>query len=166
MDKERFTYHAEILRSSIVAFATKLCGNREDAEDVAQDTLLKMWSMRDNLDRYSSPEALAITICRNRCIDILKKRGCDPLDETAASRLMTDASADAMLLADEEKKEADKILSYLPEPQQLLLKMRHVEGMDIGTIAEVLCTTEANVRTMLCRARQKVMVLFKQSSLK
>ena len=68
MDKNSFTYHAERLRPTVVSLAAKLCGNMDDAEDVAQDTFLKMWSMHNSMDSYESPDALAIKIARNKCL--------------------------------------------------------------------------------------------------
>lgn len=166
MDTKSFTYQAERLRPAITAYALRICGNGEDAEDVAQDTLLKMWSMRDDMAACGSAEALAITIARNKCIDILRRNAPGPLDTEAIAALEAETAADTALLAAEQRLEIDRILRCLPENQQIILRMRHVDGMDMASIAEVLCTTEANVRTMLCRARQKVQLLFKQNNLK
>ncbi len=166
MDKNSFTYHAERLRPAVVSLAAKLCGNMDDAEDVAQDTFLKMWSMRNSMDSYESPDALAIRIARNKCLDILKKKHPESLGSIAEAVMTTQPPVDTVMLQEEQSQEIDRILSCLPEPQQILIKMRHIEGMDIDTIAEILCTTESNIRTRLCRARQKVKLLFKQNNLK
>lgn len=65
MDKKLFTSMAQTLRPRIIAYASSLCGNSCDAEDIAQDTLLKMWSLGDRLATYRSAEALAFTLVFN-----------------------------------------------------------------------------------------------------
>ena len=54
----------------------------------------------------------------------------------------------------------DSVLSKLPDSQQSLLRMRHIEGYDNAEIARVLGSNEGAVRTALCRARRRVAELF------
>ena len=46
----------------------------EEAEDMVQETLFRLWQMRERLDDYASPEALAVTIAKNVCIDLLRRQ--------------------------------------------------------------------------------------------
>lgn len=165
MDKKRFTSMAQTLRPRIIAYASSLCGNSCDAEDIAQDTLLKMWSLGDRLGTYRSAEALAVVIARNLCIDMMRMRRVNCPDIESLSDEASLQEADSSLIAAETAKETDAILRALPESQQIMLRMRHIEGMEYRDIAEMLGTTEGNVRTSLSRARQRVKNLFKERNL-
>ena len=46
----------------------------EEAEDATQDVLLKLWNLREKLGSYKNPEAFAMTITRNHCLDKLKSK--------------------------------------------------------------------------------------------
>lgn len=162
MDKKQFTSMAQTLRPRIVALALSLCGNDSDAEDIAQDTLLKMWSLGDRTGEYRSAEALAKVIARNLCIDLLRGRRITVSDIESVIDETSAVDTDAQLIASETAKETDAILRQLPETQQIILKLRHIEGMEYCDIAEMLGTTEGNVRTSLSRARQRVKILFKE----
>ena len=56
-----------------------------DAEDAVQETLMRLWKMRDRIGDYQKPEALAMLIAKNVCIDILKlsKEQHEALNKTA-----------------------------------------------------------------------------------
>ncbi len=61
---------------------TRLCRsffNRQElayeADDAVQETLLRLWKVNDRLKEYHNPEALAMLIAKNVCIDILKRKG-------------------------------------------------------------------------------------------
>lgn len=56
--------------------------------------------------------------------------------------------------------EVDRILAALPESQQTLIRLRHVEGYDNASIAAILGSSEGAVRTALSRARRRVAEIF------
>jgi len=53
----------------IYRMAYRLMGNREESEDIVQEVYLKLWALRNELDKYDSIEALSIRITRNLCLD-------------------------------------------------------------------------------------------------
>lgn len=90
MTRIEFQNMAMQIRPVIVRRAAKLLEDNDEAEDVAQDTLLKMWSMRDSLDAYVSAESLAMVISRNRCIDIIRLRRNGKIPVNEADHLISD----------------------------------------------------------------------------
>ena len=131
------------------------------AEDIAQDTLLKLWSLGDKLCEYSSPLALAYVISHNKMLDELRKSHTDPYD--AKSYLIDDPTneADASVLSTETCSEIERLISSLPDTQRIILTMRHLNNADI---AETLSASEGSVRTALSRARHKLKSLIDNSS--
>lgn len=75
MTIEAFEHMANTLRPQLVELCERFMANRqlhEEAEDMVQETLFRLWQMRGRLDSYQSPEALAVTIAKNVCIDRLR----------------------------------------------------------------------------------------------
>ncbi|HBI58676.1 MAG: sigma-70 family RNA polymerase sigma factor [Duncaniella sp.] len=164
MEQKDFEAMAPQLRQRIVGMVRKLSADSGDtdlADDVAQDTLLKLWSMRDRLDAYTSVEALAMVIARNRAIDLLKRvsalRSCDIADIDISD---TAVSAEDAIISTESENRAMSLLASLPSGQQAVLRMRHVDGMEISEIAAVTGSTTNAIRVTLSRARQNIKELY------
>ncbi|MCM1483950.1 MAG: sigma-70 family RNA polymerase sigma factor [Muribaculaceae bacterium] len=152
------------LRPVIVARAAKLLSHDDEAEDVAQDTLLKMWSLRHELDSYSSPQSLAMVIARNRCIDIMRHRCVTGISvDEAADILVDDTETDRGIVAAEYAGTTGSILSALPDSWQVIMRMRHIDGMENRDIAALIGSTESSVRVILSRARKRIKQMFLNS---
>lgn len=164
MEQKDFETMAPQLRQRIVGMVRKMSADSGDtdlADDVAQDTLLRLWSMRDRLDAYTSVEALAMVIARNRAIDLLKRmsavRGYDIAEIDIGDTAM---SAEDAIIRDESENRAMLLLASLPSGQQAVLRMRHVDGMEISEIAAVTGSTPNAIRVTLSRARQNIKELY------
>ncbi len=135
-----------------------LSGDRFMAEDVVQNSFLKLWNHADNLlqsDRALNLRAWLFQVTRNGCLDELRRvRGAD-WDENAEYE---DPSASALdvMSQQERAKEAWALIARLPERQKSALLMSHFEAMGNAEIALVLdCSVEA-VENLLARARRSL----------
>lgn len=163
MEQHDFERQARAVRPRITAIALRVLADAEEAEDVAQETLLKMWSLRDRLDEYRSFEGLAVVIARNRCLDIVRRQGRlhqVPLDDVDAAD--HNLNPEEAVIDSECEDEADTILSMLPMGQQVVLRMKHVEGLEVEEIARLTGSTPNAIRVTLSRARHRVLQLFNQ----
>lgn len=61
------------LKDKLFRLALRITLNREEAEDIVQDTLIKVWNSRDKWQRLDSIEAYSLTIARNLSLDRIKK---------------------------------------------------------------------------------------------
>ena len=127
-----------------------------DAEDVVQETLLRLWQMRDRLDDYQRPEALAIKIAKNVCIDMLKQAGTqhDTLDDTFCALAST--QSDHQAIAHDAERIVGNAMAKLPSTERRMLTMRS-EGMTMKEIAAACGATPASVKMMICTARKQLM---------
>ncbi|MCH5346108.1 MAG: sigma-70 family RNA polymerase sigma factor [Muribaculaceae bacterium] len=163
MKQNEFEQMARGLRPALLRTALKVLSDEDLAEDVAQDTLLKLWDMRDRLYKYQSVDTLAMIIARNKCLDIVRQRGrvinvsLDDFDATAPMLSPVDEMIDA-----EADDEADEILAQLPENQRFVLKMKHIDGLEVDEIAAVTGSTPNAIRVTLSRARKRVLEIFNQ----
>lgn len=164
MDRKSFSHIAAEIRPKIISRLLKAGIDAEIAEDIAQETLLKLWSLGDKLCEYSSPLALAYVISHNKMLDELRRSHTDPYD--AKSYLIDDPTneADASVVSTETCSEIERLISSLPDAQRIIITMRHLNNMEIADIAETLSTSEGCVRTALSRARHKLKSLIDNSS--
>lgn len=164
MNTSEFETLAATLRPGLLRVAASVLSDAsaQEAEDVVQDTLLKLWTMRDALADYRSVEALAVTVARHLALNVLRSSsrtvGLSP--DAAENFRATELSAEQRLIAADELRHLDCVLAALPESLRALIELRHVRGMSTADIAAMLGSTEGAVRTALCRARRRVAEVF------
>lgn len=152
MTTETFRQEAQRMRTTLVRLAFGILRDSDEAEDVVQDVLLRLWQMRDQLRMPIEPLARVLT--RNRCIDIVRRK--KPAAELSMAVFQEEDEA-----LRERIERMMKVIETLPDLQQTILRLRHMEGMDSKEIADLTGTTEAAVRKALSRARQAVRDKFK-----
>ena len=156
MEKAEFEQLAVRLRPSLISSARRILGRDDEADDAAQDTLLKLWFFRSRLNGYDKPEALTHLILRRVCISMLRKRrDHDGLEEhTDIAADDTSAMIDPGLTA---------AIESLPEMEQAVLRLKHLEGMETPDIAALVGSNPGAVRAALSRARKKVRDIYMNS---
>ena len=147
MTTEAFQQQAGELRKQLVSIAHKYMGNTDEAEDIAQDAMVKLWLMREQLTLPIAGMASIVT--RNLCIDALRKK--HQTIDIAQLPDEADFSDDG-----EQIEQMLKVIDSLPSTQRTILRMRHLQGMEMREIALVLGSTEVAVRKTLSRARKVV----------
>ena len=147
MTTETFRQEAQRMRTTLVRLAFGILRDSEEAEDVVQDVLLRLWQMRDQLRMPIEPLARVLT--RNRCIDIVRRK--KPAAELSMAVFQEEDEA-----LRERIEGMMKVIETLPDLQQTILRLRHMEGMEFKEIAELTGSTETAVRKALSRARQAV----------
>lgn len=164
MERRDFEELARKIRPRVISIALKLLSDADEAEDVAQETLLKMWSLRDRLGNYTSVEGLAVVIARNRCLDIARRRSRNfsvSLDEIDVADVSL--TPEQTIIDGESEAEAHSLIGRLPEGQQIVLRMKHVEGLEVDEIAALTGSSPNAIRVTLSRARHRVKELFNTS---
>ena len=157
MEKEEFCTLARQLRPDILALSRRFLRNEAEAEDNVQDTLLRLWTVREQLDAVRSVQALTYAICRNLCVSKLRKKKVIPLELNDEIRLISTHDSQWAL---EEKENAlwlEDRIAELPSAQMQILRMSQQDGLENSEIAEILGISEVTVRTALCKARRKLM---------
>lgn len=154
MNEKAFGQMAERLRGRIVMQIKGFCRCAEDAEDVVQDVMLRLWQMRDELDDVRSIDALAFTMARRMVINGLRRKPMDSMD-AGIFTAVCQANDPSMLLEDKENDEwLSARIARLPSTWHTILYMRQVECRSSKEIATLLGLQEASVRTLLSRARK------------
>jgi RNA polymerase sigma factor (sigma-70 family) len=153
------------LRNKLFRLALRITLNREEAEDVVQDTLIKVWNARDRWQEFDSIEAYSLTIARNLSLDRIKKmeNQNDSLEEQNTERLDENTSTPSERMIQKDKLDIVRnIIDELPEKQRSCLQLRDIEGKSYKEIADILSITEDQVKVNIFRARQTVKQRFQQ----
>ncbi len=117
---------------------------------MVQDALLRLWQMVGELRQPF--DALALRLTRNLCIDMLRQR--KPMV------MLTDSSETGETDDDERIERMMAVVSTLPTLQQTILRLRHLEGMEMNEIADLIGSSEVAIRKALSRARLTVRQIY------
>lgn len=159
MTSDTFKEKAQTMRPMLMATARRIVDDEAEAEDVVQDALLRLWQLRD--EPVQNVEGMARVVVQHLSIDAVRRRRENiPIEEievvgTSYSEGLSDTEMRMMTL-----------IRQLPTLQQTILRLRHVDEMEVFEIAEMIGATEAAVRQSLSRARRKLLEQFTQKGLK
>lgn len=131
------------------------------AEDIAQDAMLKLWAIHDSLPSGSNMAALAATVARNLAIDLMRSSHGVALPIDSLERSAADLSSSQELERQDLYQWFERKLSTLPPTEHIVLKMRQVEGRTNEEIAALVGITPDSVKTLLSRARRKLLTIIK-----
>ena len=151
------------LKDKLFRLALRITLDRAEAEDVVQDTLIKVWNRRDEWAQFDSIEAYCLTIARNLAIDRSQKMEAQHIGLTPETQEMPDALTPDRQLEDSERlKLVHKMVNELPEKQRTILQLRDIEGKSYKEIADLLQVTEEQVKVNLFRARQRIKLKYNE----
>jgi len=139
-DREAFETVIRSVSRNLFAIAYGILQNREEAEDVVQDTFVKAWKSRWRVRDSAKLPAWLATIARHRARDLARKRRPEPLPENFESHEVVESASQTADLDGEVR----SALAQLPE--------LHFEDLDYGTIEQTLGLTNGALRGILGRA--------------
>ena len=157
MNETTFAHIALHLQQTAMEACLRRGANEAEAEDIAQDVMLRLWQMREELDKGRSPEALAVVMARHLLTDNLRRRRETRLDPNVMVIGSTDNGPQEQLETTENEQWLEQRLAKLPTTQHAVLYMRQVEQRSTPDIARLLGITEASVSTLLARARRTLL---------
>lgn len=152
------------LKDRLFRLALRITLNRQEAEDIVQDTLIKIWNARDKWETIDSMEAFALTITRNLSLDSIKRMGNNEnIQEDSKADHPDYANTPSEHVIQQDKLTiVKKIINGLPEKQRSCMQLRDIEGKSYKDIAQILKITEDQVKVNIFRARQTVKQRFEE----
>ena len=160
MEQEQFKKEIISLKRELLSYAKRFLKNGGDSEDLVQEVFLKMWCIRDELYRYNKIAALSVRITRNLCLNRLKRSRTTGDD---INKMVVESEELSPYKELEQKSEMGilmKILDRLPDMQQMIIRMKHIEGFEVEEIAEITGSSPDAVRKNLSRGRQRIKEMF------
>lgn len=145
------------LKDRLYRLALRITFDTAEAEDIVQDTLIKVWDKRDEWTHIASLEAYCFTICKNLALDRNKKKEAQHIELDESLHSNADLSTPFEDLNFQEGMTIlQKALKKLPSIQQDVVQLRDVEGKSYKEIAQMLALSEDQVKVYLFRARQRI----------
>ena len=150
------------LKHKLFRLAFRIAQNREEAEDIVEDVMVKAWERRADWPKINSLEAFCMTMCRNMALDrlALHEHRNASLDDIDLQTPDVQRSPHEQLEREERVRVVKRLMEQLPEKQRTALHLRDVEGKTTEEVAALLQTTEANVKVLIHRARQFIKVAY------
>ena len=145
------------LKDKLFRLALRITLDRAEAEDVVQDTMIRVWNKRDEWQQFESVEAYCLIVAKNLAIDRSQKKDAQNVELSPEMAEEADTSGPYDRLVNNERmKIIHRLIDELPEKQRLIMQLRDIEGESYKDIAKLLQLTEEQVKVNLFRARQKV----------
>lgn len=153
-------------KDMIFSLSLKMVRNREEAEEVAQDTFIKIFNSLSKFKGDSKFSTWIYKIAYNTCLDRLKKNKKEDLnisiDEFSAHLIKTMDNALSALEDKERKQTIQNCLNLLPNDENFLLTLFYFEEQSLEEIGKIMSINANNVKVKLFRSRQKLAVILKK----
>lgn len=158
MDEREFEMKAIQLREKAVSTCLSCGADLMQAEDIAQDVLLRLWQLRDTLDRYHSLEGLVVVMARHNLASLHRNDCSVPIMSISSKQLKSQLiTPDDSLISSQEVAWLNAAMRRLPSTQYEVLHMRQVECLSYDEIARRLGIENSTARSLLSRARIKLL---------
>lgn len=166
-DDTAFTPFVESFQTKIFQYTWLMCGQREDAEEVAQETLMRVFESFDQLRDPAQVKAWVFRIAKNYCLMKRRRSVFAPPRELSLDELHPSAesdgnplqvadggeSPDAAVLRGELSEQLEAALRALPDTYRSVVLLRDVEELSTAETASILDISEDNVKQRLHRGR-------------
>ena len=142
-------------KDKLYRLAKRILVSADEAEDAVQEVYLKLWKGKQQIGKYKNPEAFAMTMTKNYCLDRLKSKQAGNL-KIVHNNYQNSQDVERQIEANDGVAMVFKIMETLPAQQKLVLQLRDIEQFEFTEIAEMLECNETAVRVNLSRARKAV----------
>ena len=148
------------LKNELYRLALRITLNPAEAEDIVQETMIKVWNRREQWDNIESIEAFCLTICRNISLDKMRKMENQNQSLSEGEHDAPDQSYSSN--PEEQAMQQDRmqlirqLINQLPEKQRSVMQLRDFEGKSYKEIAKVMGISEEQVKVNIFRARQTI----------
>lgn len=166
-DVNSFAKLVESYKDLVFTLALKMTKNREEAEEVSQDTFIKAYQKLESFKGDSKFSTWLYRIAYHTTLDALKKnkknRNTFEINEVTYNQIQ---SVETTLQGIERKERAkliDACLLQLPEEERSLVWMFYYDELSLKEIVEVTNLSEANLKVKLHRARKKLLAIVEKN---
>jgi len=161
-DQQAFSRIMDLYRERVMRMALHMVGNREDANDLCQETFVRVYRALDTFDSSRAFTPWLYRIAHNVVYDHFRRKKARPaladndperpIEETKADR--NAANPQDTVISEEVKTRIQAAIQSLPENYRDVVIFRFVDDLSYAEIAETLNLTEANVMMRMSRARR------------
>lgn len=160
MDTEEFKKIMFTFRPQLLLKAKEWVDDEEQAEDMVQEVLLRLWEMCANVNGKQKLKLLAWKILKRTCIDQdkIKKNKYENIEDYNV--ISMEDNPHEQIETNDNMKTLMNIIEQLPELQRIIIRLKDIEGYELEEIADITLSSNDSVRVNLSRARKKVKEMF------
>jgi RNA polymerase sigma factor (sigma-70 family) len=158
MNSEVFETRVLPTKNKLFRFAFRLLGSQEEARDVVQEVMIKVWNGREQIAAIDNMEAWCMRITKNLSLDRLRskqRRITDPMEEGFEIKQESLTPYERTEL-NENMQQINQLMTALPDKQRQVMHLRDVEGYSYNEICEIMELDMNQVKVNLFRARNAV----------
>lgn len=146
------------LKDKLYRLALRITLDSAEAEDIVQETMIRVWNKREEWKQFESVEAYCLTVARNLAIDKSQLKEARNVELTPETHQTPDVASNPYdrLVNEERIKLIHQLVNNLPEKQRTIMQLRDMEGKSYKEIAEIMQLPEEQIKINLFRARQKI----------
>ena len=164
-DRDAFAALVEIHTPALERFAMRMLLERQRAEEVLQETLMKAWQQAA---RYDPDRARLSTwlhqIAHNLCIDILRRqRREQPLTENADAIIGSDESPESLVQTQETQRELTSAIGALSQRHRTALILTYYQSLPNRDVAQIMDISVRALESLLVRARRELKTILEES---
>ena len=165
-DRDAFAALVEIHTPALERFATRMLLERQRAEEVLQETLIKAWQ---EAARYDPEKARLSTwlhqIAHNLCIDILRRqRREQPLTENADTIIGSDESPESLVQTQETQRQLTSAIGALSQRHRTALILTYYQSLPNRDVAQIMGISVRALESLLVRARRELKTILEEST--
>lgn len=171
-DVQAFEELMQSHESRIYAIALRMMGNREDAQDCAQEAMVRIYRAMGSFKGQSALATWIYRITMNTCLDELRRRkarkvtSLDSLVDNGWSPTDTGDTPEEHGLCVEKQNALNQAIQSLPDDMRAAIILRDVKGYSYDEIASILDANVGTIKSRISRGREKLReILSKQSEL-
>ena len=165
-DTNAFSSLVEKYKDMVFSLAIKVTKNREEAEEVSQDSFIKAFKSLKNFKGDSKFSTWLYKIAYNNCMDRIKKNArrynTDAIDEVVENKIK--ATEDTMQMIERKERAIlmNECMEELPEDERSILWLFYYKELSLKEIIEVTSLSQTNLKVKLHRARKKLLAIVQQ----
>lgn len=158
-DSNAFAALVRAVQRPVFGLCLRLLRTEAEASEVAQETFLRAYQ---NLDRYDDQRPFdlwVLTIARNLCLDVLRKRSrvqTEDVDEHAQVLPSGEASVEEHAIVNQERHSLEEAMATLSVDDREVLALYYVQKRTTKEIAQVMNVAPGTIMARLFRAREKL----------
>ncbi|MFD1314395.1 RNA polymerase sigma factor [Namhaeicola litoreus] len=159
-EKEYFSFLVDLYKNMAFTLALKMVKNREDAEELSQDSFVKAFQKLDTFKGEAKFSTWLYAIVYRNSISFLRKKKLDYTDLKSVTYKIAEESETSdphnILKQEEQKVYVQKAIESLPETDAFLITLFYLNESSVEEIQEITGLSNSNVKTKLFRARKKL----------
>ena len=158
MNEEAFARIVPQLRCCAIKAGRRVGATETEAEDIAQDVMLRLWQMRNDLGRFVSLEGLVARMAHNLTLNLRRAGNAKTIGNSETACIAdVQLSPSDVLEAKENLEWLERRINDLPTTEYTILYMRQVEQRSNEEISHLLGIASTSVSTLLARARRRLL---------